>query len=71
VPLEVAQQVCRFCGTPAVAVFDLDRGCFCHPEDREQALCMQHVVKASPLGEMLLQRDLTDGTFTKWWNNEI
>jgi hypothetical protein len=59
---------CRFCGDPAVAVFALDRGCLCYPEDREQALCMQHVVRASPAGSMLLTADLTrDGLFTRWW----
>lgn len=51
---------CRFCGTPAVAVFSLDEGCACFPDDREQALCMQHIVRASPLGEMAMVRDLTE-----------
>lgn len=58
---------CRFCGTPAVAVFELDAGCACFPDDRRQALCMQHVVRASPLGTMELAEDLTSGAFTAWW----
>jgi len=29
---------------------------------------MQHVVRAIPLGTMVLVEDLTqDGAFTKWW----
>lgn len=49
---------CRFCDSPAVAVFRLDAGCACHPNDREQALCEQHVVKATPIGDMVLIRSL-------------
>ena len=34
-----------------------------------QALCMQHIVKASPIGEMILAEDFTRGKeFTRWWN---
>lgn len=61
---------CRFCGSPAVAVFSVPDGCSCYPDDREQALCMQHVVKRNPLGEMILIEDLTvGGAFTKEWND--
>jgi hypothetical protein len=45
---------CRFCGTPSVGIYHLDEGCFCYPDDREQALCSQHVLRATPLGEMIL-----------------
>lgn len=51
--------LCRFCRWPAVGIFELNRGCLCFPEDREQALCMQHVVRATPLGDMSLLIDLT------------
>lgn len=58
---------CRFCGAAAVAVFALPRGCICYPDDREQALCPQHVIRATPLGGMTLLRDLTNGAaFTAW-----
>lgn len=61
---------CRFHNTPAVAVFRMPGGCTCFPEDTEQALCMQHVVRATPLNRMYLLRDLTpDGAFTRWWQN--
>jgi hypothetical protein len=59
---------CRFNDSEAVAVFAMSEGCVCFPDDREQALCMQHIVRATPLGEMTLIRDLTvDGAFTRWW----
>jgi hypothetical protein len=51
-----------------VAVFELSAGCVCYPVDREQALCMQHIVRATPLGTMELTDDLSArGEFTKWW----
>ena len=44
---------CRFgCGS-AVAIYAMDEGCICHPEDKQQALCMQHVEKSTPLGSMM------------------
>ncbi len=59
---------CRFGCGPAIAVFAMDRGCVCYPDDRQQALCMQHIVRATPLGRMTVVRDLTaDAEFTKWW----
>jgi hypothetical protein len=58
--------VCRFCGSLAAARFRLDRGCVCYPDDRIQDLCMQHVVRATPLGGMELMCVLDDS-----WMNEI
>jgi hypothetical protein len=57
--------MCRFCSDP---VFELSAGCVCYPDDRYQALCMQHVIKATPLGgRMTLIEDLTvDGGFAMW-----
>jgi hypothetical protein len=43
---------CRFCGFAACAVFSMGQGCVCYPEDREQALCPHHVLRATPLGSM-------------------
>lgn len=43
---------CRFCSSPAVASYWMDRGCYCYPEDRIQDLCFQHIVNARPLGSM-------------------
>jgi hypothetical protein len=42
---------CRHCGSPAVARFKTPQGCVCFPEDREQDLCMQHIIKDGMLGE--------------------
>jgi len=47
---ENLQMKCRFCPSMAVAIVSLSNGCACYPHDREQALCLQHFVKASPLG---------------------
>jgi hypothetical protein len=38
----------------AVAVYILDRGCYCYPDDKIQALCAQHECNATPLGKMIL-----------------
>lgn len=68
VPGSIGHLTCRFCDDPAVAIFYLPQGCICHPEDRQQALCMQHVVKSNPIGDMALDEDLTeDNKFTDWW----
>jgi hypothetical protein len=45
---------CRFGCGPAIARYAMDRGCVCFPDDREQDLCAQHVVRATPLGGMEL-----------------
>jgi hypothetical protein len=59
---------CRFGDGPAVAVFDLDRGCACFPDDHRQALCVQHAIRSTPLGSMRLAQDLTaGGAFSAWW----
>jgi len=49
---------CRF-GTElhqdmAVAVYIFDRGCYCYPNDKIQALCAQHECDATPIGRMIL-----------------
>lgn len=33
----------------AVGLFELDKGCVCHPEQR-QHLCIDHAIKSTPLG---------------------
>ena len=43
---------CRFCGASAVGIYYFDKGCGCYPNDRLQALCAQHVDKATPIGGM-------------------
>lgn len=45
---------CRFCAAPAVVRFAFPQGCVCFPDCREAGLCLQHVVRATPLGEMRL-----------------
>lgn len=42
---------CRHCGSPAVARFKTPQGCVCFPDDREQDLCMQHIVKDGTIGD--------------------
>jgi len=45
---------CRFgCASPVVGIYWMPRGCVCHA-DQLQALCAQHALKATPLGDMLL-----------------
>lgn len=62
---------CRFCNDGAVAIFALNEGCLCFPDDREQALCMQHVIKANPIGSMTIKQDLTlNNEFTKRFINQ-
>lgn len=43
---------CRFCDAGAVAIYYFDKGCFCCPNDRLQALCEQHVDRATPIEGM-------------------
>ena len=38
----------------AVARFSVDEGCVCFPEDREQDLCAQHIVKWGIIGNWSL-----------------
>ena len=48
---------CRFGdGMLAVARFSTPRGCVCHPEDRDQDLCAQHVVKWGVIGEAVVSK---------------
>lgn len=57
---------CLFCNDPAVAIYHLDEGCYCHPDIQKQALCLQHIKQAHPLGNMVLIEDLTvDKVFEK------
>ena len=60
---------CRFCSAAAVAVFTLSDGCFCFPDDREQALCLQHIVKATPSGTMDLKTVL-DEPLWAWFQQQ-
>ena len=62
---------CRFGDGPAVAEFELDRGCLVYPADRRQFLCEHHARRATPLGSMRLLRVLpqarvTDGAEIPW-----
>ena len=43
----------------AIALWHMDEGCMCHPEERVQALCLHHLNRATPLGGMVLLFDLT------------
>jgi hypothetical protein len=54
---------CRFCGDVAAARYALSAGCLCYPDDREQDLCVQHIIRASPRGSMQLVRILEPRLF--------
>jgi hypothetical protein len=56
IPVEEIIVPCRFCGegSSAVGKYAMPEGCFCYPNDREQALCAQHVIRATPIGAMEL-----------------
>lgn len=49
---ELDLQLCRFCGSEAIAIYWLDEGCVCYPNDKVQALCEQHIYKSTPLRNM-------------------
>lgn len=61
---------CRQCGAPATHRVTLSAGCVVWPHDREQYLCQQHLVKATPLGT--IEAELAPGvkpapaTAEKW-----
>jgi hypothetical protein len=57
--MTTADVKCRFCTAPALARYAMDRGFVCFPDDREQALCAQHIIRATPLGSMELLEDYT------------
>lgn len=44
-------RLCRFCNSPAEIAVELERGCYCFPDDRNQDLCMQHWIRLEPLGK--------------------
>lgn len=51
---------CRFGDSSgAIAVWEMDEGCMCYPDDRVQSLCLHHTFRASPRGSMDLLLDLT------------
>lgn len=56
--------ICRFCDDFAVGLFEMSDGCVCFPEDREQWLCMQHALKATPLGSM---RCIASAAWARWF----
>ena len=56
---------CTLCDDPAAAIFEMSRGCFCS-DKTIQPLCMQHIVRATPLGSMELLEILEEG-----WREEI
>jgi hypothetical protein len=53
---------CLLCGHPAIAIFSMPGGCVVHPREEVQALCPQHIVRATPLGGMGLLVDLRADT---------
>jgi hypothetical protein len=51
---------CRFCGDGAAALVTLELGCMCYPDDRAQYLCLQHVMRANPLGQWAVLISFSD-----------
>lgn len=49
---------CRFDGSPAVVRVEMDEGCVCFPDDREQLLCAQHAINSEPLGSFVVVESL-------------
>jgi hypothetical protein len=47
---------CRLCSDYAVARFKTPNGCVCYPDDREQDLCAQHIIKWGVIGESELMQ---------------
>lgn len=51
-------QRCRFgCSldaNPPVAIVELSAGCIAFPDDREQLLCLHHVMRAEPRGTLVV-----------------
>lgn len=45
---------CRFDGSLAVAAYITPEGCVAYPDDKQQVLCWQHEMKATPHGGMML-----------------
>jgi hypothetical protein len=58
-------QKCELCDSDAAALFALPKGCVCSPK-QIQLLCMQHVVRATPLGGMRLLEIIDDQ-----WEDEL
>lgn len=57
------------CWDEAVARFHLSEGCVAQPGERDQDLCLHHVMRASPYGTFELTEDFTvDAGFTRFWN---
>lgn len=49
-----AMTLCRFDGELAVAAYATPAGCVAYPDDKQQVLCRQHELKATPHEGMLL-----------------
>ncbi len=45
---------CRFCNSDAIAQYKFDKGCICYLNDKIQNLCIQHVVRSTPINSMKL-----------------
>lgn len=51
---------CLLCGAPAIAIYNMPGGCYVYPQVKIQALCPQHIIKASPQNGMELIEDLRE-----------
>ncbi|MDB5237464.1 MAG: hypothetical protein JWL88_566 [Parcubacteria group bacterium] len=54
VPVVPKYTRCRFGCAIAIAKFSIPEGCESFPNDTEQCLCVEHVLKTKPLGDMQL-----------------
>jgi hypothetical protein len=58
---------CRFGDGPATVRVELEHGCVCYPDDREQSLCEHHWYKMEPLGDATVVEEyiLSDMEYTR------
>lgn len=56
------QENCLLCGASAIAVFAMSGGCIVYPQEKIQSLCPQHIIRATPLGKIILIKDLREDT---------
>jgi hypothetical protein len=61
----INQIKCNLCDDKPAGLFSMPKGCVCSP-DILQYLCMQHVVRATPLGGMYLLEILNNS-----WKDEL
>ena len=72
IPVEVKEVPCRFGDhSPAVGRYKTPEGCVCYPDDREQDLCAQHIIKDGMIGERVeLILVYQPSFYENWWGRD-